>query len=295
MSNKYHDKKPELCHCIEQFLYADDLVTGANSVDDAFKLYKVAKTLMSNGGFNLYKWKSNSPSLLVMIKSDQNDQNAKSVVGGVNETKPEPDKLLGIQWFHEPDEFRFCFGELQAYAWSLPSSKRTVLCVTAAILDPMGFLSPFVVLLKWMFQLLCVQKSNWDDPLPSGLGQKWNQLLEGLNTLNKVIVPRCYFELRKHPERVELHGFSDASEHAYAAVLYIREIYSDGSVSMRLVAAKMKVTPLKKQSIPQLELLGAFILVRLTGVAKGLIPNLNCYFLWVNSKTVLCWIRNDKV
>ena len=39
---------------------------------------------------------------------------------GVNEAEaePEPDKLLGIQWFHKPDEFRFCFGELQAPAQS---------------------------------------------------------------------------------------------------------------------------------------------------------------------------------
>ena len=94
----------------------------------------------------------------------------------MNEAESEPDKLLGIQWFHEPDEFRFYFGELQAHAQSLPSSKQTILHVIAAIFDPMGFLNPFVILLKLMFQLLCVNKSHWDDPLPSNLTQKWNQL-----------------------------------------------------------------------------------------------------------------------
>ena len=132
--------------------------------------------------------------------------------------------------------------------------------MTAAIFDPMGFLSPFVILLKVMFQTLCVNKSHWDDPLPPDLAQRWNQLLESLNTLNMVVVPRCYFELGKRPERLELHGFSDASEHAYAAVLYLRTLYSDGSVSVRLVASKTKVAPLKKQTIPRLELLGALIL-----------------------------------
>ena len=65
--HKYHGKEPELCRCIEQSVYVDDLITGANSIDDTSKLYKMAKTLMSDGGFNLHKWKSNSPSLLAMI------------------------------------------------------------------------------------------------------------------------------------------------------------------------------------------------------------------------------------
>ena len=59
-----------------------------------------------------------------MIRSYQNDQNAKSVAEGVNEAEPESDKLLGIQWFHKPDEFRFCFGELQLmHSAYLPVSK----------------------------------------------------------------------------------------------------------------------------------------------------------------------------
>ena len=91
-----------MCCCIEQSLYVDDLITGTNSIDDTFKLYKTAKMLISDGGFNLCKWKSNSPSLLAMIRSDQNNQNAKSVVEGVNEVEPKRDKLLDIQWFHEP-------------------------------------------------------------------------------------------------------------------------------------------------------------------------------------------------
>ena len=197
------------------------------------------------------------------------------------------------QWFHEPDEFKFYFGKLQAQARSLPSSKRTVLHVTAAIFDPMGFLSPFVILLKMMFQTLYVNKSQWDDPLPPDLAQKWIQLLESLNILNEVVVPRCYFELGKHPEIVELHGFSDASEHAYAAVLHLRTIHSDGSVSVSLVASKTKVAPLKKQTILRLELLGALILARLPNLVKGLVSNFHHQFLWVDSMTILCWIHND--
>ena len=55
---------------------------------------------------------------------------------------------------------------------------------------------------------------------------------------------------------------------------------------------KTKVAPLKRQSIPRL---GALILARLTQVVARSIPKLSEHFFWVDSMTVLCWIRNDRV
>ena len=68
--------------------------------------------------------------------------------------------------------------------------------------------------------------------------------------------------------KVQLHGFSDASEQAFAAAINFRAAYSDGTVTTRLVAAKTRVTPMKKQSIPRLELLGALILARLANAIE---------------------------
>jgi len=68
------------------------------------------------------------------------------------------------------------------------------------------------------------------------------------------------FNVEQRPTEVQIHGFSDASDLAFAVVLYMRLIHNDGNVEVRIIAAKTKVTPLKKQSIPQLELLGALTL-----------------------------------
>jgi len=65
--------------------------------------------VMSESGFNLHKWNSNSPSLLTMINSEQSNQKPRLEANRVKELEPEPDKLLGIQWFHEADKFRFCY------------------------------------------------------------------------------------------------------------------------------------------------------------------------------------------
>lgn len=54
---------------------------------------------------------------------------------------------------------------------------------------------------------------------------------------------------------LEIHGFSDASQIAYAAVLYFRVEYLSGSIITHICAAKSKVAPIKTVTIPRLELL----------------------------------------
>ena len=44
----------------------------------------------------------------------------------------------------------------------------------------------------------------------------------------------------RYEPHVQLHGFSDASERAYAMVVYVRSNYNDGQFEVRLVASKTK-------------------------------------------------------
>lgn len=93
---------------------------------------------------------------------------------------------------------------------------------------------------------------------------------------------------------IQLHGFSDTSECAYATVVYIRSTYSDGQVEVRLVASKSRVAPIKRQTIPRLELFGALILAHLVNKLKSLgieSPTV----LWTDSMTTLCWIKNERM
>ena len=45
----------------------DDLITGEDDDQGAFTIYQKAKQIMSKGGFNLRKWRSNSRTLLQEI------------------------------------------------------------------------------------------------------------------------------------------------------------------------------------------------------------------------------------
>lgn len=93
-----------------------------------------------------------------------------------------------------------------------------------------------------------------------------------------------------------LQGFCDASKDAYAAVVYLR-ITSSSGVSVRFVASKTRIAPIKGHTIPRLELLGALLLVRLmSNVIRALEPvvHLSEPSCFTDSKVVLFWIQGRK-
>ena len=65
------------------------------------------------------------------------------------------------------------------------------------------------------------------------------------------------------PAKKFIHGFSDASQKAYACSTYIRAVYSDASVTTTLITAKTKIAPLRSVTIPKLELCAAHLLAHI--------------------------------
>ena len=64
-------------------------------------------------------------------------------------------------------------------------------------------------------------------------------------------------------DKVELHGFGEASERAYGTAVYICAEDKDGNRISNLVMAKSRVAPVKQISLPRLELLAAYITAKL--------------------------------
>ena len=106
-------------------------------------------------------------------------------------------------------------------------------------------------------------------------------------------MPQCYFSKGFSPVIKEIHRFSDASERAYAAVLYVRIVSHNGTVITRLIASKTQVSPVKKQSVPQFELLGALIPTRFVNTVLMHCPQKMKVTCWVDSTSTLFWINND--
>ena len=208
-------------------------------------------------------------------------------------------KVLGIGWNEISDEICYDLSELVEYAKSLPPTKRSVLKLSAKIFDPIGLFTPFTVTMKMLFQTLCTTSMNWDDEVDQKVLSSWNSIFGDLQSLSDIRVPRCYFRCINEPfRRHEIHGFCDASDLAYATVVNLRTEYSIGEVDTNLIASKTRIVPIKKQTIPRLELVGANVLPRLVdSVIKALtsVKEIAKVILWTYSFTTLCWIRNHKL
>ncbi|XP_011859787.1 PREDICTED: uncharacterized protein LOC105557209 [Vollenhovia emeryi] len=133
---------------------------------------------------------------------------------------------------------------------------------------------------------------SWDEPLPDPLQAAWSGFAVDLPGLELQRIPR-YVGYRGPEGQAELHGFSDASNRAYAATIYLRCTTNEGAVSVHLLIAKTRVAPVKQVSIPRLELCGAVLLARLlrsTARALGLEDTRT--FAWTDSTVALAWIRS---
>lgn len=95
----------------------------------------------------------------------------------------------------------------------------------------------------------------------------WDQFLAELPLLRDISLPR-HINVRQARD-IQLLGFSDASQKAYAAVSYLRMMNECGEIKVYFLACKTKVTPLKAGkidplfSISQLELCATLLLAQL--------------------------------
>lgn len=98
---------------------------------------------------------------------------------------------------------------------------------------------------------------------PPAIRSAWKHLRDILSLLSLKHIPRCYFTKEVCVTSVQLHRFCDASESAYAGIVYLCTLDFNDWVHITIVASKTKVVPIKCLSIPHLELNGANLLAKL--------------------------------
>ena len=278
---------------LQQSTYVDDIISGANSTDEAFELYQQSKEIFRQGGFNLRKFVSSDHSLQARIDAIEKPGDSQTATRS-NPTAREDLKVLGMTWNPADDSLVFELSKLSASADALQPTKRNVVSLIGRFYDPLGFLAPITIKFKVLFQKLGRSRLSWDDDLPEELLKEWNCLLAALREATPLPIPRSYYcHVEGSPSSYTLCGFSDASTQAYAAVVYL-VIESDISTVVKFLVSKTRVAPLQPQTIPRLELLSAFLLSRLIStVAKGLSSTLPCltFRCYTDSQVALFWIQ----
>ena len=204
-------------------------------------------------------------------------------------------KVLGLTWDKEADELQFKFDKIVQGSHRIVPTKRVILSTLATLFDPLGLISPLAVPAKVLFQDLCLTKLDWDEPLPPNELSRWEEWVQSLRQVNIISAPRCMQkDIRGEILKTSLHGFGDSSGKAYCATIYIVHETSEGVYSTS-VSSKTRISPLKKLSIPRLELMAAKILTtQMDTVVKALDPHtkIDEILYWTDSMTVLYWIQN---
>ena len=301
----FQTSHPDLVHQLLQSIYVDDVVCGAGLQEAAYQLYVGAKGILREGGFNLRKFVTNSPDLQERInRSEESHTNpkdlgigeetyAKATLGKSQRTLLGERKVLGVRWDVDSDQLVLNLEDIAIVSDHLEPTKRHIVSVVGRFYDPLGFVSPIVIRFKMLFKELCHSKLDWDQPITGELLVKWNSLIEDLRVSQPIRVYRCYLNGMGQPVKLfQLCGFCDASTGAYAAVVYL-VLKTDTSCVTRFVCSKTRVSPMREQTIPRLELLSALLLARLiVSVTKSLESEIKlempvCYS---DSKVALHWV-----
>lgn len=262
---------PIACSIITEDCYVDDLHFGANTISGAKEGVDQLIAALKTAAFEVRKFASNEPSILDGLPDDHKDQF-------------DTHKFMGLTWNSKVDTLSIAEFEFTDTKDLL--TKRILLTNIAKIFDPLGWLQPIVVPAKLLLQDLFRAKLKWDDEVPDNLLERWIEIKKSFTNLAFAAVPRC-FQLIPG-EKIEVHGFSDASQQAYGAVVYIKT-HSD----VHFVIAKSRVAQIKPMTIPRLELKAALLLAYIMKKVldlletKGIKPS---FVAWSDSKVVLSWI-----
>lgn len=242
---------------------------------------------MKEGGFHLTKFASNSHKLLAMLPEEERANPALNL----DLDQLPIGRVLGLHWDTDSDTFQF-----KVIPNNQTPTKRGIISTVSSLFDPLGFLSPFILSVKVLLQKLWRIGVQWDEYIPEPLLTQWQRWVESLPLVANIRIPRCFKDLTHAAiTNVQLHYFSDASNHGYAAVSYLRLVDVQGRVYCAFVMGKTRNTPLKQWSVPRLELQAAVVSTRLhLLIYDELDLPVHSVTFWTDSLTALQYITNER-
>ncbi|GFQ78289.1 DUF1758 domain-containing protein [Trichonephila clavata] len=201
---------------------------GYASLNECLKLEQLKSQsieIMKEGAFELRCWASNDS------KEDQDKQ-----------------MVLGLSWDVISDELSCKLPSNIDCTQGKPVTKRVLLSVINSVYDPIGFTAPALLLPKLLMQEAWRGKIGWDEVLPVELEHKYRLWERTMHFMSKCAISRRLFA--ENYDDFTVHIFTDASAYAYAACAFLRCEFK-GQVTVKLMAAKARLAPMKKIHNPK--------------------------------------------
>lgn len=270
---------------VERNFYVDNYLDSFDREEDAIEHAKKMTLMLKNKGFRLNQWLSSSREVLNVMPATERAYSKLDI----DLDRLPTERTLGMYWVCEVDVFKFTF--------KLPTqvkTKREMFSASASIFDPLGCICPAVLPVKILMQDIRRRGISWNDLLSMDILLEWNKWCKDLVNATELRVPRCFRPAGFAAEgsEVQLYVFSDASKDGYGAVAYLRYA-REGRIHVAFVMGKSRVAPVRQQTIPKLELNGAWTAVELARtVVRELDITISRKYFWTDSTTVLRWVNS---
>lgn len=252
---------------LEEDSYVDDILTSHNNLDQLKSITENVEQILGAGGFKLKPWVFSGESRRESFGKQEQKATPKTVILP-NQLKEEDNKALGLGYTLEDDKLHVMVGinfskrkrkmrlgqdlqkeEVRAQTQD-PLTRRELLSQVSGLYDPVGLTTPVkqkgAILVRRAFQeakhKCSTVRDTWDLALSENLREDAIGLFEEYAELSKVKFPRALTPVSV-PAEPDAITFSDGSDHAYGAVLYLRWDCDQGP-TVRLVESKAKLAPL---------------------------------------------------
>ena len=201
----------EIIETIKQNFYMDDYLDCFAPQEKAIEtVHKVIK-ILSTGGFRLIKWLSNSKHILKTLPPAERSP---KVVNLYLNNIPIERALI---WDPQEDIL-----QIKTINKDSKLTKQRLLSFVSYIYDLIRNISPLMLEPNLIIQEFWRRNLAWDEQLPEDIKQNWIAWKKNIPWLEKIKIPRWYGLTATDMGQLELHVFSDASQCAYRAVVYIR-------------------------------------------------------------------------
>ena len=315
---QYNEMKTERRVVVEDS-YVDDIMTSHNDKGELQKITKGVSDLLRGGNFHVKEWimsgeptpnkdgnliaTKTSPGVSVLLPN-QRQEGVEKALGMFYHTEQDVLSIHTSINFSVKKMKRRIGTDLHAeeVRGNTPEklTRRILLSQHAALYDPVGLVAPAkikgAILVRKAFQEAGggeLTSVTWDEPLSAELREDSIKLFEEYASIGQVKFPRS---LTPDGWKGKPWGitFSDGSQDAYGAVMYLRW-ETDTGVELRLVEAKAKLTPLDQRGdATKSELCGAVTASRLkVYFLKHCHIEVERWIHFVDSQTILGAIQRD--
>ncbi len=291
----YRHIDEEAAELILTSTFCDDTLGGGENQEAAVKVSNHMDQIVAMGGF---KYKD------TVMSGDRRPEDT------------EKRKVLGLCWDEEKDTLSVDIKvnvsqkkkgvrvepniDLEQVRKMLPQqiTKRIVWRIVLGQYDLLGLVCVFMIRLKLVMRDLSTEegrKLTWDEPISDKTRESFLEILEQMDQVREISFPRCVRPPREDQESKPIMlCFGDGSTSAFCTLVYGRWKLTDGSYSCRLISGKTRVAPLRKISVPRLELLGAVASVRLAQqVQQFLGLEFSKRYFFTDSSAILGMIRSE--